>query len=286
LKKIELIRAVKHRVWDWPVVFNLTAGGAAAGFYLLSFLINQSHNHMESQLHDNIFKLAAPVVVGLGFLFVAFETGKPSKAKYLLHNIHTSWLSREVFFGLSFICLTLIDFIFPNPMIKLLAGAMAIGLLFSQGLMIKRSCGIIAWNTPIMPFYFFFSGLYIGFGSLLIASVAIWARQSMLMLIVGFIIIIFDSALWIAYLKQSEEMSFQEATRIHRRPSTLVNATGIVHGLPATLLLVLILSNAMFATFKFVNILSILVGAVVICNAIHRNSTILLKANYFKELFI
>lgn len=241
---------------------------------------------MESQLLDAIFKLAAPVLVGLGFTVVAFEIGRPLKAKYLLHNIHTSWMSREVFFGLSFICLTLIDFIFPNPMIKSLAGAMAIGLLFSQGLMIKRSCGIIAWNTRIMPFYFFFSGLYIGFGCLLIGSVAIRTRQSMLMLIVGFIILIFDSALWIAYLKQSEDISFQEATRILRRSSTLVNTIGIGRGLPATLLLVLILSNTMFATSKFVNILSLLVGAVIICNGIHRNSAILLKTNYFKELFI
>jgi DMSO reductase anchor subunit len=286
LKKNELIRAVKHRVWNWPVVFNLTAGSAAAGFYLLSFIFNQSRNHVESRLFDTIFKLGAPVLVALGFLVVASEVGRPIKAKYLLHNMHTSWMSREVFFGLTFICFALIDFIFPNPVIKSLAGAMAVGLLFSQGLMINRSCGIIAWNRPIMQFYSFLSGFYIGFGCLLIGSVAIHARQSTPMLIVGFIIIIFDSALWIAYLKQSEDMSFQEATRIFRRPSTLVNTIGIGHILPATLLLVLILSNKMFVTSKFLNILSILAGAVIICNGINRNSAILLKANYFKELFI
>ena len=285
MKKSEFIRAVKHNVWNWPVVFNLSAGSAAAGFYLLGFFLRLTLNNMESQLLDTIFKLTAPVLVAMGFFVVAFETGKPFKARYLLHNMHTSWMSREVFFAITFLFFAVTDFIFPNPIIKCLAGAMAVGLLFSQGFMINHSCAVTAWNTPIMPFYFFSSGLYMGLGCLLIWSAVIEPHQRILILLVGLTVLIFDLTLWIAYLNHSADKSFRQATRKLRRSLTLVNTIGLGHCLPAVLLLVLIKASTSVSMVNIIiNRLPVLIGIIIICGGIYRNSAILLIANYFNKL--
>jgi DMSO reductase anchor subunit len=284
LKKKEFLRAVKHKVWGWPAVFNMSAGGAGAGFYLLSFLLPEKTTYVEDPLVGTAFKLIAPVLVGLGFLVLAFESGRPLKAKSLFRNLRTSWMSREVLTGMSFICLTLIDFKFSNPMIKFLAGTMAIGLLLSQGLMVNRSCGVKAWNTPIIPLHFFFSGLYLGFGCLLIWSVAIPTQLRMFLPIVGLIILILNSVSWVAFLKQSGGLPFRKSARTLRCASTPVSAKGIGHYLPAVLLLVLIPAIALGGVSKFLTMLLAPIGAIIIVAGVRQTSTILLKANYFKEL--
>jgi DMSO reductase anchor subunit len=284
LNKNGLLPAVRLQVWHWPAVINFTLSGAAGGFYLLNLFFGKMAVKLESPIQVAIYNLTAPLLVCLGFLMVAFEAGSPFKGIYLLNKLKTSWMSREVISGLLFICFAFSGLIFSHPVIKTLAGAAVIGLLFSQGFLVYRCCAVTAWNKPIIPVLFFVSGACLGF-SLIMAWASITQSQiNILLLWTGFILVCLDAAIWIVYLRKNMNQALLEGIRPLYLYLPLKVSIGLAYVLPATLLLVLISANTLNIHSTLKVILSLFAGTIIFCGGVYQKFALIFRANYFRRL--
>ena len=285
MKNKELLKGVRLKVWQWPAVINFTLSGAAGGFYLIDLFFGEKTVKLESPIQIAIYNLTAPLLACLGFLIVAFEVGSPFKGIYLLNRLKTSWMSREVICGLAFICFASVRFIFPHPVIKALAGAAAIGLLFSQGFLVYRCCAVAAWNEPTIPVHFFISGACLGFGLILLWAPAFQLHLRTLLLFTGFILLNLDAVVWVVYLRNNVSQSLREGTQpLRLQHLHLKIIIGFGRLLPAMLLLLVILAVTLNFYITLTNMLSVVIGAIIILGGVYQKSTLMLKGNYFRML--
>ena len=284
MKKNGLLKAVRLKVWHWPAVINFTLSGAAGGFYLLNLFFGEMAAKLESPIQIAIYNLTAPLLVWLGFLMVAFEAGSPFKGIYLLNKLKTSWMSREVISGLLFICFASIGLIFPHPLIKTFAGAAVIGLLFSQGFLVYRCCAVTAWNEPIIPVHFFVSGACLGFSLIMAWASVARLHITIFLLLTGFILVCLDAAIWIAYLRKNMNQALLEGTRPLYLYLPLKVSIGLLHVLPAALLLILLPAITLNNHSTLTAILSLFVGVIIFCGGVYQKFALIFKANYFRKL--
>ena len=96
---------------------------------------------------------------------VATEAGRPLRGPRVLARLRTSWMSRELWIGGAFVLLIAADFAFPLRIHRAQALAAAVLLALAQGMILRRSRGIAAWDAPIMPWLFLLSAAVSGSGA-------------------------------------------------------------------------------------------------------------------------
>jgi phenylacetyl-CoA:acceptor oxidoreductase subunit 1 len=257
--KIEFIQPVQQKVWGGPAVTNLFLGGMAAGFYLLGFLLAV----LQGISQPVVFKLLAPALVSLGFLSLTTEAGRPIRSHHLLRHLHRSWMSREPLVGAIFIPAAILDWLFPHPVLWVLALGGALGLLISQGFIIYRARGVTAWNVPLVPLLFLTSGFATGSG-----------------------LVLLDLAVWLLYLHGSQDADFQKATKALRRGSDLISTVGIGHLLPILLLVLLLVAPDIGIGANLQHAVAILAGLAIVAGGVSQKVGIIQRAGLLRGIML
>jgi formate-dependent nitrite reductase membrane component NrfD len=158
---VELIPAQRQILWGWQAVVNFTLGGVGAGLYGTAVLAAGFERTPAVVLASWL----APLLVLAGFAAVAAEAGRPLRGPRVLWKVRTSWMSRELWIGGAFVLLIAADFAFPLRLHRAQALATAVLLALAQGMILRRSRGIAAWDVPIMPWLFLLSAAVSGSGA-------------------------------------------------------------------------------------------------------------------------
>ncbi|MCI6573862.1 MAG: dimethyl sulfoxide reductase anchor subunit [Actinomycetaceae bacterium] len=119
----------------------------------------------------------------LGFIAAFFHLSDPLHAIYTLSHVGSSWLSRELLFGVLF---GLLGFIFAlaqwfgrlgrvaREVLAALAALAGLGLLVSMSGVYYSVRTIPAWNTFAVPVFFFSSAILTGTLAVALALLVVW----------------------------------------------------------------------------------------------------------------
>jgi len=194
---------------EWPLVAFTIAGQMAAGIFLfagLPFFLSAGAGGNAATRETQLIVLA--VVLGLlamAALLSFFHLHHPFRARRVLINLRTSWLSREIFFELGFMALVafgaLLAWRRPAEGILLkgiLAAAGLAGILFilsmSKLYMLQT---VPPWNQAYTPLSFFMTSLSLGAlaAALVRASGADTPSRSGAYILLAFVFVAAEAAL-------------------------------------------------------------------------------------------
>jgi DMSO reductase anchor subunit len=284
MKNIEVLPATPQRAWGWPAAANFILGGTGAGFYLFSYLVIVLEDRHLSLSRHIAFGLLAPILVIIGILALAIMEGRPSRAIYLFHNLRQAWLSRETFFLGVFIPAAILDWLIPNPIIRVISVAAALALMVSQGAILYQIRAITGWNVLFIPVLFISSGLASGGGVVLLIGGLTRSPLPLSTIIMAMAAISINLAIWLLYLYWFRGAAFREAIEKLRRPYSLMITIGFGHILPLVLLFSLAGLGYSVAESPFpaetVSGLAILLGV------ISQKKAIVLRASNMKAIII
>jgi anaerobic dimethyl sulfoxide reductase subunit C (anchor subunit) len=194
---------------EWPLVAFTIAGQMAVGIFLLAGLplfISAGAGGNAAARETQLIVLA--VVLGLlaaaAFLSL-FHLHHPFRARRVLTNLRTSWLSREIFFELGFMALVALGALLawrrPAEGILLkgiLTAAGLAGILFilsmSKLYMLQT---VPAWNQAYTPLSFFLTSLSLGALAAALGRVS-WAEtpsRSGAFVLLSFVLVAAEAAL-------------------------------------------------------------------------------------------
>jgi len=159
---------------EWPLVAFTVAGQAAVGIFLFAglplFFSSEAGGNAGAR-EARLFVLA--VVLGLlaaAALLSLFHLHHPFRARRVLTNIGTSWLSREIFFELGFMALVFLGLLLawngragPGLTRGITIAAALFGVLFILSMsMLYMLPTIQSWNRAYTPLSFFLTSLSLG----------------------------------------------------------------------------------------------------------------------------
>ena len=205
---VELIPAQRQRLWGWQAVANFTLGGIGAGLYGTAVLAAGFERTPAVALASWL----APLLVLAGFAAVAGEAGRPLRGPRVLWKVRTSWMSRELWIGGAFVLLIAADIVFPLRIHRAQALAAAVLLALAQGMILRRSRGVAAWDAPIMPWLFLFSAAVSGSGAYMLLEVL--AGRAVVPAVIEASLVLLVAALGLgrAYVFSPAGQAFRNAT--------------------------------------------------------------------------
>jgi phenylacetyl-CoA:acceptor oxidoreductase 26-kDa subunit len=276
---MELIRPIKQKIWGWPAVFNFVMLGTATGFYLLNFLIAILKEGSLGVSEPIGFQILSPVLVCIGFSALTLESGKPDGAHHLFRHIPGSWMSIKILTASIFVPAAIMDWFFPNPIVRGLAVTAAMGLMFSQGFIVYRAKAVTAWNVWLMPLLFLTSDFAKGSGLILLLTtekLPLAATPIKIALICALL----NLLAWLLYLYRSNDPAFLEATKPMRRSSSLFGTFVIGHLLPILLLLSFLLGVGGNDGAAFQHIALDLSGLILIASGVSLMFSLIVRIGY------
>lgn len=282
---LQLQKPVKQKAWGWLAAANFIIGGTGAGFYLASFFQTLATGGSASFFESLPFGLISPLLIGIGFLILGVEAGRPLRGCYVFRHPSQSWISRESYAACIFIPFALLDHVSPYLLIRLLAVAAALGLLISQGFIVYRARAVTAWNVPIIPMFFLTSSLASGYGLLLLVNALSELYPDQSMTIIGIIFTGLNLTIWFVYLFGHKSTHFFSATQTLRRPNFLLLSSGLGHILP--LLLLLLLPSLQRLTIEpTLSIVSAMSGIFLFIGCTSQKAGIIRSAGYYRAIEI
>jgi anaerobic dimethyl sulfoxide reductase subunit C (anchor subunit) len=280
---MEHIRPVKYRVWGWPAVANFVIGGMASGFYLLCFLDILLRGGIAFSDPEAIkFTLLSPLLIVLGALFMTFEAGRPLRGGYILGNLKSSWMSREVLSGTAFVLLASTNWLFPHPVLYVLSVGAVLIYLISQGYIVYRARAVTAWNVPLAPILFLTSGVVAGCGLLLIVIAMSGLIISIQIVVAGIVCLILNLFVYGFYaLFPRRDHAFREATAILRNPVYLIVVLGVGHLVPGIFIILILSLTGLNETVSkhFQEVLFVLTGLSMVSGGAFLKILIILGGN-------
>jgi anaerobic dimethyl sulfoxide reductase subunit C (anchor subunit) len=191
---------------EWPLVAFTVAGQMAVGVFLFTgvplFLLPGAGADLVGR-ETGLVVLA--VVFGLltvAALLSLFHLHHPLRARRVLTNLQTSWLSREIFFELGFMALVALGLVLAwrqpagGHLLKgIVAGAGLAGILFilsmSKLYMLQT---IPPWNRAYTPLSFFLTSLSLGAlaAALVMGAGGRKPSQAALFILLSFILVAAD----------------------------------------------------------------------------------------------
>jgi anaerobic dimethyl sulfoxide reductase subunit C (anchor subunit) len=159
---------------EWPlVIFTLMMQMAVGLFLLLVAFQFASPESMNTNLTDDLiftsFVLIDAILI-VGVLAASYHLDHPTNARLAMANLKKSWLSREMFLGLSFGFIMAIlsglawldgRFAFLSNLLLIIGSAVGIALLYAiPRIYMLRT--VPTWNSIIVPLSFFSTSLLLG----------------------------------------------------------------------------------------------------------------------------
>jgi anaerobic dimethyl sulfoxide reductase subunit C (anchor subunit) len=205
---VELIPAQRQRLWGWQAVVNFTLGGIGAGLYGTAVLASG----FERTAAVALYSWLAPLLVLAGFAAVAGEAGRPLRGPRVLWKVRTSWMSRELWIGGAFVLLIAADIAFPLRLHRAQALGAAILLALAQGMILRRSRGIAAWDVPTMPWLFLLSAAVSGGGAYMLLEVVAGRAVAPAVIVANLVLLVAALGLDRAYVFTPAGQAFRDAT--------------------------------------------------------------------------
>lgn len=179
---------------DWSlVIFTLLAQMSVGAFLLLGavhFFAARATNIEEADKMSDRALLPIGVVLIAGFVASLLHLGDPFNAPRAISNVGSSWLSREILFGVLF---AVTGFVFAllqwrkiltptvRNLIAILAGLFGLGLIFTMSMVYYTLPAVPGWNSIATPLSFFASTFLLGalsIGAAFVANYAILKRRA------------------------------------------------------------------------------------------------------------
>jgi DMSO reductase anchor subunit len=273
---VELIPAQRQRLWGWQAVANFTLGGVGAGLYGTAVLAAGFERTAAVALSSWL----APLLVLAGFAAVAGEAGRPLRGPRVLWKVRTSWMSRELWIGGAFVLLIAADIAFPLRIHRALALAAAVLLALAQGMILRRSRGIAAWDVPIMPWLFLLSAAVSGAGAYLLLEVLAGRTIPPAVLAAGIPLVILTFWAGRAYVSTPAGHAFREATAPLRDGAAGRLAAGLGGALPLGALAVALASPAAAAPA------AALAGLAMVAGQAHLKTELIVKAGLLRPVTV
>jgi len=170
---------------DWSLVlFTLLAQMSVGAFLLLGavhFFAARAAGVEEADKMSDRALLPIGVVLVAGFVASLLHLGNPLNAPRALTHIGSSWLSREILFGVLF---AVTGFVFAilqwrkiftptvRNLIAFVAGLLGLGLVYTMSMVYYSMPAIPGWNTLATPLWFFATTFLLGALSIGVAFVA------------------------------------------------------------------------------------------------------------------
>jgi anaerobic dimethyl sulfoxide reductase subunit C (anchor subunit) len=161
-------------VSDWALVaFTILAQMSVGSFWVLGFVhlyAARKTNEQEADRLSDRALLVIGVLLILGLLASLLHLGDPLNAFRAVANLGSSWLSREIFFGVLFAVLGGLFSIMQwrkissfnvRTIVALLAGAAGLGLILSMASVYMLPTQP-SWNTAATPILFFTTTFLLG----------------------------------------------------------------------------------------------------------------------------
>lgn len=240
---VELIPARRQRLWGWQAVVNFTLGGVGAGLYGTAVLAAGFERTPAVVLASWL----APFLVLAGFAAVAAEAGRPLRGPRVLWKVRTSWMSRELWIGAVFVLLIAADIAFPLRIHRAQALAAAVLLALAQGMILRHSRGIAAWDAAVMPWLFLLSAAVSGAGAYMFLEVLAGRTVPPPVLAAGILLVILTFWAGRAYVSTPAGHAFREATASLRDGAAGRLAAGLGGALPLGALAVALAAPAVAA---------------------------------------
>jgi DMSO reductase anchor subunit len=279
-----VISSTKQKEWTWPAAANFVLGGAGAGFYLVSLINTIIENEMSLITQPVLFGILAPVIIGLGFVFLVTESGRPLRARFILYHLRSAWISREMLAFTFFVPAVVLDQLFPHPFLKIWAALSALVFMITQGFIVSSSRAVPAWNVSSMPLFFLSSGLVSGSGIVLLLAASGKLSISGDFMLILLILIIINLLIWIFYLRRSSATDFQSATEALRRPFIKFTIIALGHAFPILMLLLFQIRLYIGMGKNFSDILALASGIAVIIGVATQKAGIVLSSGYIRKI--
>jgi DMSO reductase anchor subunit len=232
-KPIDVLPSRPQTFWGWPAVINFFLGGLGAGFYVVATLAEGPGGRSAVM---TLASWLAPAFVLAGFTAVAAEAGRPLRGPRVLLRVGTSWMSRELWLGGTFVALALADALWPLAPLRAAAAVVGLLLAIAQGFMVGGARGVLAWNVPVMPTLFGLSALVAGTGLHLMIGAGARRVVPGSALAAVLLLLIVSLWMWVRYLSWSSEVAFSEAVAplTRGREARLVVGAGLMAPLALT----------------------------------------------------
>lgn len=160
-----------QRFWIWSIVLNYFLGGSASTLYLHLFWSNIVLKYPSVGREDTLIKLIPAILATLGLLGPIFTIGKPSAKVNFTNPIINSNFTKETFFALLFIALSIGNSIKGGVILAYSAFGAAILFMCCRGVIFSRFQNESLWNSIIVLIIFLTSAGLTGYGLWIILRV-------------------------------------------------------------------------------------------------------------------
>jgi len=273
---VELIPARRQILWGWQAVVNFTLGGVGAGLYGTAVLAAG----FERTAAVVLASWLAPLLVLAGFAAVAGEAGRPLRGPRVLWKVRTSWMSRELWIGGAFVLLIAADFAFPLRIHRAQALAAAVLLALAQGMILRHSRGIAAWDAPIMPWLFLLSAAVSGSGAYMLLEVLAGRPVAPAAIEASLVLLVAALGLGRAYVFTPAGHAFRDATASLRDGRAGRVGVGVGTVIPLGALAVALASPAAAAPA------AALAGLAMIAGQAHFKAELIVKAGLLRPITV
>jgi formate-dependent nitrite reductase membrane component NrfD len=273
---VELIPAQRQRLWGWQAVANFTLGGIGAGLYGTAVLAAGFDRTPAVALASWL----APLLVLAGFAAVAGEAGRPLRGPRVLWKVRTSWMSRELWIGGAFVLLTAADIAFPLRIHRAQALAAAMLLALAQGMILRRSRGVAAWDAPIMPWLFLFSAAVSGSGAYMLLEVLASRAVPPLVIEASLVLLVAALGLGRAYVFMPAGQDFRNATASLREGRAARIGVGVGTVIPLGALAVALAAPAAAAPA------AVLAGLAMVAGQAHFKQELIVTAGMLRPITV
>ncbi len=188
----------RQTFWDYRAAMNFILGGMSSGLAILAWLAHSSGAIDTGRLH--VINLFAAFLMAIGLFFVFLKIGRKARFLNVLLRPHSSWMTRETWCVALFYPAVAAGFLWPHPVIDLIAALSAAAFLVCQARILYASKGIPTWRAPLIPSMLVATGLFEGLGlfALLDGRVAGLA-------LAGLALAVVNARLWRRYLLTARE---------------------------------------------------------------------------------
>lgn len=160
---------------ELPMILFTVIAQMCVGMFLILGLVQiwlsaRTDANTADRLTTPIVYLIGPALV-FGLIASMFHMNDITHTLNVIRNIATSWLSREIIFGVGFAGL---GFIFAflqwfkigpfrlRQAVAFLTGLFGVGLIISMSMIYSTLPTVPAWNTWVVPFHFFMTAIILG----------------------------------------------------------------------------------------------------------------------------
>lgn len=202
----------RQTFWDYRAAMNFILGGMSSGLAILAWFAHVAGAIGADSLR--MLNLLAAGVMAVGLFFVFLKIGRKARFLNVLLRPQSSWMTRETWCVALFYPTVAAGFLWPDPLLNLIAALSAMGFLFSQAQILYASKGIPTWRAPLIPLMLIATGLFEGLGLLAVASALGLVGQVSGLAPAGLVLALTNARLWRRYQMTAKEEGIGPLSRL------------------------------------------------------------------------